>query len=448
MNPKPRILLIPNVSWWILGEMGKRIMERFSHKYDFYFVPETILARRPDLLDTLVGSVHAVHCLDDASIELFRNYDRDSLPPIATWIHHVTTWSPYHQLAIDRSSALTVCTRAWKNYLAQHASTQIEITVVPHGVDNHFFQRRNVRRQRFGIPPDRFVVGLVGSKGSDRDNGRKGIDIFLGVARQAAASLPNIHFLLGGPGWEEELAQLTAAGVSASATGWIRRSDLPFLYSALDVYLLTSRVEGGPCTVFEAMSCGTPVVATRVGAVPELIIDGVNGYSADVDDIDTLLTAIITLAQSPEHRIAIANNGHDAITSRSWGHVLAPLEDVYEDMIRKRAHKGFPCAGPRWMKHPAHLLHASCAADAVANVLPRIRKGTLGIFGAFGTLTELLDNRPIFDIPRGIAMLREVTFRAPANTIPSASQQHNIAIEPSTMESHRDCTRTSEPTAL
>ena len=40
MNKKPRILLIPNVSWWIIGEMGKQIIARFGSKYDFYFVPE------------------------------------------------------------------------------------------------------------------------------------------------------------------------------------------------------------------------------------------------------------------------------------------------------------------------------------------------------------------------------------------------------------------------
>jgi len=44
MNRKPRILLIPNVAWWIIGEMGKQIIARFGDKYDFYFLPETVTA--------------------------------------------------------------------------------------------------------------------------------------------------------------------------------------------------------------------------------------------------------------------------------------------------------------------------------------------------------------------------------------------------------------------
>jgi hypothetical protein len=48
MNRKPRILLIPNLAWWVIGEMGKQIIARFGDKYDFYFVPERVLERRPD----------------------------------------------------------------------------------------------------------------------------------------------------------------------------------------------------------------------------------------------------------------------------------------------------------------------------------------------------------------------------------------------------------------
>jgi hypothetical protein len=122
MSRKPRILLIPNVAWWIIGEMGKQIIARFGNKYDFYFVPETILERRPELLRTLIPAVDAIHCLNESSIELFQGFDQQTLPPIATWIHHVTEWSPQHQMAVDWSSALTVCTRGWKEYLDQRVS--------------------------------------------------------------------------------------------------------------------------------------------------------------------------------------------------------------------------------------------------------------------------------------------------------------------------------------
>ena len=56
---------------------------------------------------------------------------------------------------------------------------------------------------------------------------------------------------------------ITASGVSANALDFLPRNLLPGFYSSIDAYLMTSRVEGGPCTVLEAMACETPVVATR-----------------------------------------------------------------------------------------------------------------------------------------------------------------------------------------
>jgi glycosyltransferase involved in cell wall biosynthesis len=412
MSRKPRILLIPNVAWWIIGDMGKQIVARFGDKYDFYFVPESLLERRPELLQTFVSSVDAIHCLNESSIQLFRNFDPAKLPPIATWIHHVTTWSPDHQLAVEQSAALTVCTRGWKEFLEKRLLRDIPVTVVPHGVDSTFFYRKKNDPARFGIPPGRFVKGFVGSKGSDLDRGRKGTDVLLDVIRKAAARLPNLHVVLGGPGWEKEVADLATQSISASATGYIRKSDLPALYSALDAYLQTSRVEGGPCTVFEAMACETVVVSTRVGAVPDLIVDNVNGYSADVDDTESLLSAIVVLGKSPEKRAELARNAKETVARLPWGTVLSPLEDVYDELIERRSKMGTPLPGPAWMNDPEGLMWASCAADALANVIPRIRTRSVGVVRGVRLLREMLNQRSIFDIPKGAAIVKGWSFKA------------------------------------
>ncbi len=423
MSGKPRILLIPNVAWWIIGDMGKQIIARFGDKYDFYFVPESLLERRPELLQALVPAVDAIHCLNESSVQLFRNFEPAELPPIATWIHHVTTWSPDHQLAIDLSTALTVCTRGWKEYLERRLLRDIPVTVVPHGVDSKVFQRKKIDLSRFGIPADRFVLGFVGSKGSDLDRGRKGTDVLLDVIRKTANHLPNFHVVLGGPGWEKELADLTALGISASATGYIRKSDLPALYSALDVYLQTSRVEGGPCTVFEAMACETVVVSTRVGAVPELIVDGVNGYSADVDDSESLLSAIVLLGQSPTKKVELALNARETVVRLPWETVLSPLERVYDELVERRSKMGAPLPGPAWMNDPEGLMWASCAADALANVIPRIRTRSVGVVKGMRLLREMLNQRSILDIPKGAAIVKGWSFRATARLAHSSSRQ-------------------------
>ncbi len=407
MNRRPRILLVPDIAWWVIGEMGKQIVASFSHKYEFYFLPATVLGRRPDLLREIVPAVDVIHCInDDGTVELFRNFDRATLPPIATWIHHVTSWAPHQQLAIEMSSALIACTQGWKDYLDKRVGGRIPVTVVPHGVDMDLFCPTVADPGRFGIPRNRFVVGFLGSKGSDLDCGRKGTDILFAVIRKAAARLPELHVVMGGPGWEYEEGELRRLGVSVSSTGYIRKADIPALYSALDVYLLSSRVEGGPCTVFEAMACETAVVSTRVGAVPELIVDGVNGYSTDVGDVESLVAAIVQLGQFPEVRRAVAQAGRSTVSQRSWKTALSPLEGVYDELIDRRRRSAAPVAGPEWMSDSEGLLRASCAADALLTIYTRVRKHSMKLTKGLRMLQEMLSDSSILDVARGAAMVR------------------------------------------
>lgn len=428
MSRKPRILLIPNVAWWIIGEMGEQIIARFGDKYDFYFMPEGIFERRPELLHAFIPAVDAIHCLNESSIELFRDLSPEGLPPIVTWIHHVTEWSPQHQLAAERSAALTVCTEGWKRDIAQRVPAHLPITVVPHGVDLDFFCRREVPAGTFGIPPNRFVIGFLGTKGSDRDRGRKGTDILLEVIRRSAAQLPDLHVVLGGPGWDSELAGLRSLGVSVSATGYIPKSDLPLLYSALDVYLMTSRVEGGPCTVFEAMACGTPVVATRVGAVPDLIVDGVNGYSSDVDDVEALVAAVVQLDRERERHREMAKHQRETVAQWPWSTALTPLGPVYESLVQTRRQVE---PGPAWMNEPAKIHQASSAADAVAHLIMPVREGKLPLFKALQSFFEMADTRSPLELLRGIAMLRGWSYRSNPRSNSTASRvgQNKRAVE-------------------
>jgi glycosyltransferase involved in cell wall biosynthesis len=411
MDQKPRILLIPDVSWWVIGEMGKQIVRRFSSKYEFYLLPESVLERRPDLVGELARHVDVIHCISYETIVLFRDFEPASLPPIASWIHHVTKWEPLQQMAVERSAALTVCTDSWKTEVEKRLSRDVPITVIPHGVDTEFFRPKKVDGGRFGIPPGRFVVGFLANKGSARDQGRKGIEVLFEVVRRAAKQIPNLHLVIGGPGWDEEVDELRGLGVSVSSTGYIRRADVPDLYCALDVYLLTSRVEGGPCTVFEAMACETAVVSTRVGVVPQLITDGVDGYSTDVDDVEALVSSIVKLYESPGERARIGEHGRRTIQERSWGAVLTPLETVYDALIQQR--RRVPgLQKPSWMDRPNALQKSSSAADALLNVYGGVRTGKLKLRKGLRLLRELLDQHSVRDVVSGAMMIRRYKFDA------------------------------------
>jgi hypothetical protein len=188
------------------------------------------------------------------------------------------------------------------------------------------------------------------------------------------------------------------------------------LYSALDVYLMTSRVEGGPCTVFEAMACGTAVVSTRVGAVSELIVDGINGYSADVDDSESLLSAIVALNQSLQKRIEIANAGMETVSKLPWGAVFQPLEGFYDQLIQISRSKRSRLPGPAWMSDPQGLLRATCAADALGDVITRVRRGSLTKSKGVRLLQEMLHKQSIVDIARGAALMKGWNYKPDPET--------------------------------
>jgi hypothetical protein len=159
------------------------------------------------------------------------------------------------------------------------------------------------------------------------------------------------------------------------------------------------------------MACGTAVVSTRVGAVPELIVDGINGYSANVGDREALLSAIVTLEQSQEHRIEVGKNAMETMSKHTWAKALTPLEGVYDDLHqlrRKRPRLG----GPAWMNDPLGVLRASCAADALASVATSVRMRTMTSTKGIRMLRETLDQMSLIDIAKGAAMVKGWSFKA------------------------------------
>jgi hypothetical protein len=153
------------------------------------------------------------------------------------------------------------------------------------------------------------------------------------------------------------------------------------------------------------MACETAVVSTRVGAVPQLIVDGVNGFSADVDDEDSLVSAIVALGIASKKRIEIGKKARETVSKVSWGTVLSPLEDVYDQLIKSRGRTDSVLETPPWMSDSRALLRCARAADALANVVPRVRSRSISVFKGISLLREMLQKQSLLDIAKGARML-------------------------------------------
>jgi hypothetical protein len=145
--------------------------------------------------------------------------------------------------------------------------------------------------------------------------------------------------------------------------------------------------------------------------VPQLITDGVDGYSTEVDDVEALVSSIVKLYESPQQRASIGESGRRTILERSWGAVLTPLESVYDTLIQQ-THRVPELQRPSWMESPKALQKSSSAADALLNVYGGVRTGKMKLRKGLRLLRELLDQHSVRDVVSGAMMIRRYKFGA------------------------------------
>ena len=155
---------------------------------------------------------------------------------------------------------------------------------------------RDRRRGELGLDADAALVGTVMRLEPAKAPG----DFVLACAR-IAAQAPATRFLLVGDGClhDEVSAELRSCGLADRVQRLGARGDVDRLLPLMDVFLLTSRWEGMPRVVMEAVAAGVPVVSTRVGGVPELIQHGVSGLLAPIGDVQCLAAHVLRLLADP-----------------------------------------------------------------------------------------------------------------------------------------------------
>jgi glycosyltransferase involved in cell wall biosynthesis len=193
-----------------------------------------------------------------------------------------------------------------------------QIAVIPLGFDLGPLLRLTAKEQKSAratleIPTDAFVVTTVG-----RLTEIKQQSLFLQMARLLAQRSPCFRFLLVGDGELREQLERHAAELGIAQLtrflGW--RGDLENVYGATDVFVLTSRNEGTPVALIEAMASGVPAVSTAVGAVRDVVASEQLGVLVPFGDPDQLATAVDGLAKEPARRAEIGAAGRAFVRER------------------------------------------------------------------------------------------------------------------------------------
>jgi glycosyltransferase involved in cell wall biosynthesis len=168
---------------------------------------------------------------------------------------------------------------------------------------------RSTFRSRHGIPDNRVVVLQVSWIIPE-----KGIADLLKAARLVLEREPNVHFVLAGEGRfrDEYTRQAREMGIDGNVS-WTGQVTDPFadgLYAAADVVCQVSRWEEGfGWGIAEAMTCGKPIVATRVGAIPEIVKDGSTGFLVNRGDSSAMADVLTKLVRNERLRAELGAAG-------------------------------------------------------------------------------------------------------------------------------------------
>lgn len=230
-----------------------------------------------------------------------------------------------------------------RDRLVQWGAPREKLTVIPIGCETDRFlpatqaQRLEARR-RFGVPDGAVVVGSFQKDGEGWGEGMvpkliKGPDAFVEAMRRLARDLP-VFVLITGPARGYVKRGLEANGIPYAHHYAADREDLALCYRALDLYLISSREEGGPMALMESMSSHVPVVSTRVGMAPDLIEDGVSGALVEVDDIEALVARARALLAAPDGGVALKLAARKAVAVADWRVVgQRYLDEVWRPLI-------------------------------------------------------------------------------------------------------------------
>lgn len=211
------------------------------------------------------------------------------------------------------------------------------VVVIPNGIDperHAALPDRAEARKRLGLPEQRLLVGTVASL-----RAVKRVDLLL----DAVARVPTAEVCIVGGGRERAALERRAERLGIAHRAHFageQRDPRPWL-AAFDVFALASDWEGMPNAVLEAMAAGLPVVATRVGGVPELVVPGETGLLVDRGDPAALANAIEQLSLDAPLRRRLGAQGRARAFDRfPFARTVEQTEALYAALLDRRSSHG------------------------------------------------------------------------------------------------------------
>ncbi|MBN1493688.1 MAG: glycosyltransferase family 4 protein [Candidatus Omnitrophica bacterium] len=250
--------------------------------------------------------------------------------------------------ALITNKIITLTERGRQDHIDLKIAPAQKFIAIPSGIcieEYAIVQTTMNIRQELGIPNDATVVGTVSRLDPIKGN-RYFIEAIHWLSLFEQSALDNVHFVLVGDGTEGDVLRTLVKkyGLDQKITFTGMRVNAKDIYPFIDIFVLASLMEGMGRVIIEAMVQSKPVIATKVGGIPEIVTDGVTGILVAPKDPIAMGKAILSLIRDPERArtMGLAGKafvcGADSATSRFSIHsMLHSIDNVYKEYLEVRS---------------------------------------------------------------------------------------------------------------
>jgi glycosyltransferase involved in cell wall biosynthesis len=286
-----------------------------------------------DMLPRDADIYHAQDCVGGTALHRMRSDGQLSAPTFRT-VHHIDDFAEprlfeFEKSAVRHADHRFVVSSFWKEALEREYG--LSSTIAYNGIDVEEFSSLPERASEG--PTVLFVGGF---------EPRKGLEYLILAMERVLASIPATKLRVvaktGFRGVDKEdwfrlLADRAHVGHAVEFLQSIDQKDLLQCYADSDVVVLPSRNEGWGLSLMEAMACCRPTVATRVGGIPELVRDDVDGILVEPGDMVHLADAITDLLADAEKRARMGAAGRERVSGFSWKETARVTLEAYRSAI-------------------------------------------------------------------------------------------------------------------
>jgi glycosyltransferase involved in cell wall biosynthesis len=201
-----------------------------------------------------------------------------------------------------------------------------KIYIVPNGIDLEVYNSVTINLKKETDTKNILFVGSLYPV--------KGVKYLITAMKKILEEMPDVRLILVGDGKEREnlveLSKQLSIVKYVRFVGKIPHEKVKNFMQDADVFVLPSLSEGLPNVILEAMACGLPIVASRVGGISNIITNDINGYLVEVEDTDDIANKIILLLNDQALRKKISENNRQIVKKYSWENIIIELEKIYE----------------------------------------------------------------------------------------------------------------------